>query len=156
KPRFNSWSSRLSYNPFPSLALQVSQAWIKDAHATGPREDVNKTTASAIHSINWGSDNSLNTTAVWGYNSTVRGHHSDSHSMLMESALTLNNTAIYGKYEWVEKSTGDLLLDESNYAHGALFSINAFTLGVQQNLVSALKTNIAVGVQGSLYVAPDE
>lgn len=156
KPRFNSWSSRLSYNPSPSLALQVSQAWIKDAHATGPREDVNKTTASAIHSINWGSDNSLNTTAVWGYNSTVRGHHSDSHSMLMESALTLNNTAIYGKYEWVEKSTGDLLLDESNYAHGALFSINAFTLGVQQNLVSALKTNITVGVQGSLYVAPDE
>src|SRR5690606_38086196 len=63
KPRFNSWSSRLSYNPSPSLALQVSQAWIKDAHATGPREDVNKTTASAIHSINWGSDTSLNTTA---------------------------------------------------------------------------------------------
>lgn len=156
EPRFNSWSSRLSYNPSPAWALQVSQAWIKDAHATGLREDINRTTASAIHSLRWGGDNALNTTAVWGYNKTVGGHHPNSHSMLLETALTLNKTAFYGKYEWVEKSTGDLLLDESVYGHGELFPINAFTLGIQQNLLNALKTNLSVGVQGSLSVAPHE
>ena len=156
KPRFNSWSARLSYNPSPAWALQVSQAWVNDAHASGPPEDVNKSTASAIHSLRWDSGNSINTTAVWGYNHTVQGHHPDSHSILLESALSLNKTAIYGKYEWVEKSTGNLLLDESIYEDGELFPINAFTLGVQQNLVNVLHTNVSVGVQGSLYAAPDK
>jgi len=155
-PRFNSLSARLSYNPSPAWALQVSQAWINDAHASGPREDVNKSTASAIHSLRWGSGSALNTTAVWGYNNTVRGHHPDSHSVLLESALTLNKTAIYGKYEWVEKSSGNLLLDESIYGDGELFAINAFTLGIQQNLGNALNTNISVGLQGSLYAVPDK
>jgi len=155
-PRFNSWSARLSYNPLPAWALQVSQAWINDAHASGPREDVNKSTASAIHSLCWGSGNALNTTAVWGYNHTVRGHHPDSHTILLESALSLNKTAIYGKYEWVEKSTENLLLDETIYGDGELFQINAITLGVQQNLANVLNTNMSVGVQGSLYVALDK
>src|SRR5690554_2350712 len=89
-PKFNSYSARLSYNPSPSWALQVSQAWIKDAHATGPREDVNRTTASVTHSVRFNESISfLNTTAVWGYNNTIRGDHPASHSFLLESALNL-------------------------------------------------------------------
>jgi len=146
----------LSYNPTPAWALQVSQARINDAHATGPREDVNKTTASAVHSLGWDGDKALNTTAVWGYNNAVGGHHPDSHSLLLESALSLGNTAVYGRYEWVEKATGDLLLDGSLYGEQTLFPLNALTLGIQWNLANVLKTNMAVGLQGSLYVALGE
>lgn len=35
----------------------------------------------------------------------------------------------------VEKSTEDLLLDENNYEHGALFGVNSISLGVQQNFL---------------------
>lgn len=154
KPRFDSWSARLSYNPSPAWALQVSKAWVKDVHEFGLREDANKTTASAIHALRLGSKSFLNSAAVWGYNK-AEGHH-DQHSFLLESALGLNATTIYGKYEWVEKSSENLLLDEGVYGHGALFPVNAFTLGIQQSLFNALKTNVALGVQGSLYSTPDQ
>lgn len=151
RPRFDSWSARLSYNPTPELALQVSQAWIKDVHEFGPREDVNKTTASVIHSKYLGSGSFLNTTAVWGYNKAVEGHHGAQHSALLESALTLRNTAVYGKYEWVQKSAEELLLDEETYGHGALFPVNSLTVGINQNLFKVANTNVALGVQGTWY-----
>ena len=154
KPRFDSWSARLSYNPSPAWALQASKAWVKDVHEFGPREDVNKTTASAIHSVRVGAKAFLNSTAVWGYNK-AEGHH-EQHSFLVESALNFNKTTVYGKYEWVEKSTEDLLLDEDDYEHGALFPVNAFSLGIQQNLFDVLKTNVALGAQGTWYSATDE
>src|SRR5690606_14188582 len=68
KPRFDSYSLRLSYNPAPSLALQLSQAWVNDVHEFGPREDVRKTTASVIHSYRLGHAKFINSTLVWGYN----------------------------------------------------------------------------------------
>jgi hypothetical protein len=67
--------------------------------------------------------------------------------------ISLNTTTVYGKYEWVEKSTEDLLLDEDKYGHGVLFPVNAISLGIQQSLFATLKTNMAVGAQGSWYSA---
>ena len=154
-PRFDSWSARLSYNPSPAWALQASKAWVKDVHEFGPREDVDKTTVSAIHAISLGSKSSLNSAAVWGYNSP-QGHHPSSHSFLVESALRMNATTVFGKYEWVEKSTEDLLLNEAIFGHESLFKVNAITLGLQQKLLKTLNTNLALGVQGSLYISPDE
>lgn len=149
RPRFDSWSARLSFNPSPSWALQVSKAWIKDVHELGPREDVDKTTASVIHALRLGADVFLNSAAVWGYNN-AEGHHQQ-HSFLLESALSLNATTIYGKYEWVEKSAEDLVLDEETFGHDALFPVNAVSLGVQQRIFSAVKTNFSLGAQGTWY-----
>ncbi|QEC52850.1 hypothetical protein EDD80_10550 [Anseongella ginsenosidimutans] len=154
RPRFDSWSARLSYNPSPSWALQVSQARVKDVHELGPREDVNKTTASVIHALRLGSETFLNSAAVWGYND-AESHHKQ-HSLLLETALSLRSTTIYGKYEWVEKLTEDLVLDEEHYGHGTVFPVNAVHLGVQQRLLNAFKTNLALGVQGSWYGVDDQ
>lgn len=156
KPRFDSWSGRLSYNPSPAWALQVSQARVNDVHEFGTREDLNKTTASAIHSLRIEANSLLNSAAVWGYNHDPAGHHPGSHSFLLESALTRQSTTVYGKYEWVKKSTEDLLLDESEYGHGTLFPVNSFTLGIQQRLMTILNTYIAIGAQGSLYQTSDQ
>lgn len=152
-PRFDSWSVRLSYNPSPSWALQVSRARMKDVHELGPREDINKITASAIHALQLGPDTFLNSAAVWGYNN-AEGHHAR-NAVLLESALSMNTT-IYGKYEWVEKSTEDLLLNEDMYGHGALFPVNTVTLGIQQDLFSVRKTNMAVGAQATWYRADSQ
>ncbi|HET8809734.1 MAG TPA: hypothetical protein VFM65_05655 [Flavobacteriaceae bacterium] len=155
EPRFNSQSVRLSYNPSENWAFQVSQAWLNDVHAIGPREDVNRSTASAIHAVQLGENKFLNSTLVWGYNNSITGHHADSHSILLESALRLNNTSIYGRYEWVQKSTEDLLLNEEIYGHGELYNINAVALGLQQKLFNEWDTNFSVGIQGRLYVTPN-
>lgn len=155
-PRFNSYSIRLSYNLSDNWSFQVSRGWLYDVHNTGPREDLIRTTASAIYSARLADEIFLNATAVWGYNNPTRGHHTlSSHSFLLESALTLNNTTLYGRYEFVEKSTEDLLLDEDIFGH-QLFGVNAFTLGLQQKIVSMWNTNIALGTQATLYITPDE
>jgi hypothetical protein len=155
RPRFDSWSARLSYNPIPQLALQVSQARVKDVHEIGPREDVSKTTASVIHSQRLGSKSFLNSTLIWGLNK-ADGHHEPQHAALLESALTLNTTSIYGKYEWAQKSNEDLLLEDETYGHGSLFPVNALTLGIHQNLFKVGQTNVALGVQGSWYNSPGQ
>ncbi len=153
RPRFDSYSVRVSYNPTAELALQVSKAWVNDVHEFGPREDVNKTTASAVHSLRLSSNTSLSSALIWGYNNP-REHHSASHSILLESAFSQNASAIYGRYEWVEKSTEDLLLGEQQYGHDNLFNINAATLGFQQKIIEGRNTSASIGVQGTLYVVP--
>lgn len=155
EPRFNSYSLRLSYNLFENWAFQVSRAWIYDAHSTGPREDLNRTTASVIHTTQLGNDTFLNSTAVWGFNSTINGHHPDSHSFLLESALQMITTTLYGRYEFVEKSTEDLLLDEDIFGHGNLYGVNAITLGLQQKLTKFWNTNLSLGAQATMYITPD-
>ncbi len=155
-PRFNSYSLRLSYNLSDNWAFQVSRGWLYDVHSIGEREDLIRTTASAIYSKYLADDLFLNATAVWGNNNPTRGHHTlSSHSFLLESALTLHNTTLYGRYEFVGKSTGDLLLNDDVFGH-QLFGINAFTLGLQQKLVKFWNTNIALGTQATLYKTPDE
>ena len=155
EPRFDSFSARISYNPSPALALQISKAWVKDVHELGSREDINKTTASAIHTIPLNSASYLSSAIVWGYNSP-KDHHSASHSLLLESAYNFGRSTLYGRYEWVEKSTEDLLLDESQFDHGNLFAINAFSLGYQHELTQGFGMNMALGIQTTLYISPDE
>ncbi len=149
RPRFDSWSARFSYNPSPEWALQVSKAWVKGPHALDPNENVNKTTASVIHAKRLGVNTFLNSAAVWGYNYSA--HHHQEHSALLESSLAFRNTAVYGKYEWVQKSTEELMLEEDTYGHGSVFPINAVTLGVNQNLFTLGKTRFSLGVQGTYY-----
>ncbi|MDX5437993.1 MAG: hypothetical protein LPK03_12400 [Pontibacter sp.] len=152
RPRFDSWSTRLSYHPSPAWALQVSKAWVEDMHEIGPREDVDKTSASVINAWKLSTKSSLHSTAVWGQNKTA--HHGSQYAFLLESALQLHNTALYGKYEWVEKSTEDLLLNEDHYGHGKLYPVHAFTLGLNQLLAQLAQTNLSIGAQASLYNTP--
>lgn len=154
KPRFDSWSARLSYNPSPSWALQVSKGWIKDVHSIGAREDVRRTTASAIHAVKLNPKTTVNSTAVWGYN-RPSGHHRSSSSFLLESALQWNSTAFYGKYEYVQKSTEELVLDENIFDHNQLFPVNGITMGIQQKILQQWKTNFSAGAQITWYKTPD-
>lgn len=150
KPRFDSYALRLSFNPTRSLALQLSQAWVNDVHELGAREDISKTTASVIHAQSISKDKFLNSALVWGYNNA--DHHGEAHSILTESALSFSKTILYGKYEWVQKSDEDLILGDM-VDHRTLFNINAFTLGVQQTLLTVFDTHLAIGTQASWYPA---
>jgi hypothetical protein len=150
KPTFDSYSYRLAANPSPSFSLQVSKAFIKGPEASHPEEDVNRTTASVIHSLALGDDNrSLNSTFVWGYNDSGEDHRE--HSFTLESNLQLDRFALYGRYENIEKSAGELLLDQ--FEEHELFRIQAFTLGLNYTVFRQWNTNLALGAQGSLYMA---
>jgi len=152
KPRFDSWSGRLSFNPSVNWALQVSHGFIKSPEALHPGEDLHRTTASAIFSKQLPSGGTLNTTLLWGMNKTP-GHNAE-QAVLGELSWRMKRLALHGRYEWVQKSVEELALDETVFGENILFPINAFTIGLNYDLLKIGQTRLALGAQGSLYQAP--
>lgn len=75
KPRFDSYSYRLTVNPSRFLSMQVSQGFIKSPEELNPGEDIWRTTASINHSLPLMGENSFLTSAVvWEYNDSGEGH----------------------------------------------------------------------------------
>jgi hypothetical protein len=153
KPRFDSWSGRLSYNPTPEWALQVSHGFIKEPETLHPGEDVNRTTASATYSLRNANKSLTNITALWGMNKTP-GHDAE-HGALIEGAHSVRRTTVYGRYEWVQKSLEELNLNEQEFGHDAIFPVHAFTAGVSYEVLTVGKTKFSLGTQLSVY-SPDQ
>jgi hypothetical protein len=61
--------------------------------------------------------------------------------------------AIHGRYEYVQKSVEELNLNESAYGHDAVFPVNAFTLGLNYDLLNIGKSKLAGGSQFTFYSA---
>jgi len=152
RPRFDSWSGRLSFNPSVNWALQVSHGFIKSPEALHPNEDVHRTTASAIFSRQSSSGGILNTTLLWGMNKTP-GQDAE-HAVLGELSWRMKKLALYGRYEWVQKSVEELALDETVFGENTLFPVNVFTVGFNYDLLNIGQTRLALGAQGSLYHVP--
>ena len=149
KPRFDSWSSRLSYNPSNNWALQVSHAFMKQPEPLHVNKDVNRTTASAIYSLPLAKDGWFNATAVWGRNKSK--NHDAENAFLLEASWRSNKLALYGRYEYVQKSVEELVLDETIYGHDAIFPVHAFTAGINYDLLHINKIRVAGGTQFTLY-----
>ena len=152
KPRFDSWSGRLSYNPSANWAMQVSHGFIKSPESLHPSEDVHRTTASAVYSKSLPGNSSFNATVLWGMNKTP-GQDAE-HAVLAEASWKKKKLALHTRYEWVQKSVEELDLDETIYGAGAVFPVNAFTIGFNYDLLNLGQTRVAVGSQISLYHAP--
>jgi len=96
----------------------------------------------------------INSTLVWGYNRSDSKHKE--HSVLLESAWSQKKNAIYGRYEFVEKSGEELNLNENIFDHDEKFPVNAVTAGVNRNVFAIGKTNISIGAQATFYFTPRE
>lgn len=151
-PKFDSYSVRLSYNPSREWALQVSNGWIHSPEDLEPQQNVDRFTASAMNTHLLKGDNYISTTLVYGQN-----HFSDNHktlpSVLLESNLQLRKTAIYGRYEYVQKDADELDLHEL-YTSNPNFNINAFTLGINQILATVKHTDLRAGIQATVNASP--
>lgn len=152
--RFDSYSLRLSYNPSKQWALQVSNGWIHSPESAQAQQNVDRFTASGIYTKMLNDDSFIATTLVYGQN-----HFSDNHktlpSVLLESSWQIHKTAVYGRYEYVQKDADELDLTGS-YPLDPNFTINAFTLGINRVLATVVKTNLTAGIQSTLNVSPSE
>ena len=151
KPRFDSWSGRLSFNPSANWALQVSHGFINNPEILHGDEDVNRTTASAIYSKSLADNSTLNATAVWGMNKTAG--HDGANAALVEAEWRKNKLALHGRYEWAQKGIEELTLNESTFGHDAVFPVNALTVGFNYDVLKMGSTRLAAGSQFTLYHA---
>ncbi|WP_225205606.1 hypothetical protein [Novosphingobium huizhouense] len=128
RPRFDSWSARVSWNPTANLALQVSHGLLKSPEALHPDEDVHRTTASATWNLPLGPRRNLQTTFAWGRNAPTGGedHHGHpTNAFLLESALQLGRWTLFGRGENGDK--GELFA--SGPLEGRVFNVSKLSLG---------------------------
>lgn len=149
KPRFDSWSGRVSFNPTEKWAAQVSHGIIKEPELLHPSEDVKRTTASLTYSSRGFGEHFTNITALWGMNRTKS--HDAENGVLLEGSYNVKRTAVYSRYEWVQKSVEELHLEEDGFGHDAVFPVHALTIGASYDVLNIGKTKIALGGQASFF-----
>lgn len=150
--KFDSYSYRLSFNPNRSWALQFSQAYIKSPEALHPEENIWRYTASALYASPVTSDGKYFASAlVWGMNDL--GKDDREHSLLLEGTQQFSKQALYGRYEFVQKSAEELALEDGFDEH-KIFNIHKFTLGTNRRLFYAVPIELVGGVQASINFSP--
>jgi hypothetical protein len=152
QPRFDSYSGRISWNPIKNLALQVSHGYIKSPEGLDPDLKVHRTTASAIYNLPLGPDANWSTSFVWGQNDVT--HEGKTQSFLVETNYQRNRDTVYARWERVEKSGHELVLDEID--HGKIFAVNAASIGYVHDLIHGNKIDVGLGGQFTLNVWPDD
>jgi hypothetical protein len=147
KPRFDSYSYRISINPGKSLSLQFSQGFIKSPEALEPGINIVRTTSSIQYNKLFSHDKFIASTLIWGMNHSSEGKNL--HSILFESNVKLAPLTLYSRYEFVQKDAHELQLEQ--FSGNPTFNINAVSLGLSRILFSQFRTDVSVGLQGSIY-----
>jgi hypothetical protein len=147
---FDSWSSRLSYNPTPDLAMQISTGRLASPEQLEPTVAIRRTTASVSYnrvlpSLQW------QTTLAWGRNDPSAGAASE--GWLLESALRLAQThTVFGRLERVGK---DELFTPGQPLYGPTYTINALSLGYIRDCARLGPAYVGIGVMGTVYRYPE-
>ena len=150
KPTFDSYSYRISANPNRNFSLQFSQGFIKSPEALEPDVNIVRTTASVIHTKLLKHGKFIASSLIWGMNHSSTGKNL--HSILFESNLKLAPITIYTRYEFVQKDADELQLFQ--FINNPTFNINAFTLGLNKVVFTQFKTDVSLGIQGTINL-PD-
>jgi hypothetical protein len=150
RPRFDSYSARLQYNPTMQWSFQVSYGHIKSPEQLEPGIDVDRLTASASYYHRWDS-NILATTFAWGQNRNDPGKVLD--GFLLESALILRDThTIFARGERVNK---DELFPPGSPMDGEEFTVNKISVGYIYDF-HVQKLKLGIGGLGSVAVLPND
>ncbi len=151
RPRFDSYSGRLSWNPTQNLALQVSYGYIKSPEELHPETKIHRTTASAIYNLPLGHDTNWSNTFVWGQNNATK--EGKTQSFLIESNYQRGRDTVYFRWERVQKSGHELVLkpfDESE-----IFPVSGYSLGYVRDLSHGKGIDVGLGTQFTINDRPD-
>ncbi len=148
RPRFDSCSGRISWNPSPNLALQISNGYIKSPEGLDPNLKLHRTTASVIYNLPLGPDSNWSSSFVWGQNDVTK--EGRTQSFLVETNYQRGRDTIYARWERVEKSGHELVLDEVD--HDRIFPVNAVSVGYVHDLVHGKKIDIGLGGQFTVNI----
>ncbi|HEY2614175.1 MAG TPA: heavy metal-binding domain-containing protein [Chthoniobacterales bacterium] len=150
RPRFDSYTGRISWNPIPNLALQISHGYIKSPEALDPEVNQHRTTASAIYNQPLGPDANWSNSFVWGQNNTT--HEGKSESFLFETNYQRGRDTVYARWERVGKSGHELALIGDDLDR--IFPVAGYTIGYVRDLTHGNIIDIGLGGQFTLNDMP--
>ena len=151
RPRFDSYSGRISWNPTQNLALQFSHGYIKSPEALDPDLKLHRTSASAIYNLPLGPDTNWSNSFVWGQNNAT--DEGKTQSFLVETNYQRGRDTIYARWERVEKSGHELVLDEVD--HSRIFPVSAYSVGYVRDLTHGGGIDVGLGGQFTINDMPD-
>ncbi len=152
QPRFDSASGRISWNPTPDLALQVSHGYLKSPEASEPAAKRHRTTASIVYNKALGHDTNWATSFVWGQNDDT--HEGTTQSFLLESDYQRGRDTFYTRLERVEKSGHELVLRGSD--EEKIFPIFAASFGYVHDFTHGDGIDVGLGAQFTIDHRPDD
>ena len=151
RPRFDSFSGRISWNPTANIALQFSHGYIKSPEALEPDLKLHRTTASIIYNLPLGHDHNWSNSFVWGQNNATG--EGKTQSFLLESNYQRGRNTVYARWERVEKSGHELVLNHADVEK--IFPVNAVSIGYVRDLSHGNKIDIGLGGQFTVNVWPE-
>ena len=149
RPRFDSQSIRLSWNPTAEWAFQVSYGNLNSPEQLEPEVDTRRTTASVSYHHAW-DETQWQTTFAWGRNQNRPGNTLD--AFLLESALVYRDAhTLFIRGERVDK---DELFPTGDPQEGQIFTVNKLSLGYIYDFTKVHHIAFGIGGLGSAYYLP--
>lgn len=150
KPRFDSFSARLSYNPTKQWAFQLSGGHLNNPEQLEPNVDIHRFTASTSYHCDFG-NHSWQSMLAWGLN--VKDPGNNTHAVLLESLLNLNQRHnILGRVEIVGK---DELFLSADPRSDDVFTVGKLSLGYIYDLPKWNHIRLGIGGLGGMHFIPE-
>lgn len=144
KPRFDSYSGRISINPSDDLAFQISSSSINEPE--GHVQKLYRTTSSVLYNIRLNEEQWLSNSFVWGQN--VEAHVGSMQSFLFESTLNLTTQMLYTRFENVQKPREELGIETG---HDILETVRQLTVGGAHSVGTFIGVDLYAGAQVTFY-----
>jgi len=147
--RLDSYSGRFSAHLDSTWVVSAGYGYLKSPEALDPGASMHRMTASILNGRRIGTQGQLATALVWGAN---RHAGKTEHTALLESEAIMDRNTVYGRVEFAQKSSDDLVL--STMAPNAWHNITAFSLGYIRDVLRTRNATFGLGVQGTLNHVP--
>jgi hypothetical protein len=147
--KLDSRSGRLSFNPGPNWALQISRGTVIGLDQLDPTGGVRRTTISATYNRAF-QDANWQTTFAWGRN--TKRYRESTTGYLLESTLRIINAhAFFGRLEQVGS---DDVMGDSETRSRQLTKLNKLTFGYVYDVRSGGPLRYDVGALASRHYLP--
>ncbi len=149
KPRWDSYSGRVSFNPNPDNSFQISYGFVKDPEGDGA--NVDRTTASWVYDKPLGEDSNFTSALVWGQNDLSSEGKSESY--LLEGDYQRGANTWFTRWENIQKSGHELVLP-APFDNSTLYDVNAITMGYVRDLTHGKGIDTGLGLAVTVDTKP--
>jgi hypothetical protein len=148
-PKLDSHAFRLSLNPAPAWAFQVSYGRLHSPEQLEPEVNVDRTTASAM-AAGGDEDRRWAATLAWGQNRNRPGPILD--AFLLEGAAVVHTKhTFFARGEYAEKNE---LFDPADPRSGSVYEVGAIEGGYRYDVWSAGHLRVGLGALGTISFVP--
>jgi hypothetical protein len=145
-PKLDSWSARLSWNPSPRWAAQVSYGQIKSPEELEPLTDENRFTTSISYA-----KGGLSATAAFSSKQKRPGRTLTAWLIEGNWDFSKHHT-VFGRVENVNND--ELFPNPASPLHDLPFRVSKFTAGYGYTIPITKHVNLALGGSASIYAKP--